>query len=447
MGLFQKVFAMGCNLGLALSLGGVSAIAVAQVRPAVVNQSTLEKVLVQPDWSAVAKRIASERTVNAGVRKLINGHALLALNRGDEAMCLFASASDAELVEWEAWTGDFVHRHSASAAAHYLLADALVRRKKWDSALEEFQRTLDRDPQFALALNARGVALAVQGQPARALEDLQKAIAADPLFGDAQLSKGFFYIQDQVATGAQNAFRHALQLMPASALARTGLGYVEVVENRWARGKSDIEAAGNQSMCLAPLLATNLANIIRWESEGQFAQSTAGQTADLGTTLNSILTRATSGDANAIDEAIQYGAAHPESQSKVAYTLQSASSKIPGAQKVIAERIAKFSDDTQQRADQAGVVSKLSSKTSAGVGVGGLNLSTEVEVQKNGTALQQKAAEDVNFAKVLQKAVPESTTKQGGVTTSLTAAAHDRGHWPIKPHYTLAYTGDRADLP
>ena len=92
------------------------------------------------------------------------GHACLWLNRNDESLTLFLSLADDRAGRaWLEWTETFVKEHDGAPVAHYLRGDALARSGRWVEAIDCYHKALNTRGDFALALNARGVAYAELG--------------------------------------------------------------------------------------------------------------------------------------------------------------------------------------------------------------------------------------------------------------------------------------------
>lgn len=421
--------------------------AIGQTRTLSTPAASLESAIGRADWSTVAKLTATSKTLHPVVLRLLKAHALLGLNQSNEAVCLFMSVTaPADLARWEAWTRGLATRGPQSASGHYLLGDALARQRRWAEAFQSFQAALDHDPRFAMALNARAVTYAVTGDVDRARLDLKSAAEVSPLLGDVHLTTGYLNIQRNVATGARNAFMRALQLMPDSALATGGLGYVQVIENRWSGGKHDIEAAGNRSACLASLLADNLGSLVQWESQSSAVLLARADTRDLGTTLNEMLMRVGQGDPKAVHEVHGFVLEHPDTQPKVSLTYQSMNNTNPTARKVLETELPKIAAAAEQRADQLRTIDTIKSSSSLGLDLsaklgkvgGGVGAKTGAEVTKSGELLREQNNKELELTNNLKKVVPGSQKSPGGLTTLMPAA--DRGHWPIQPHYTLAYS-------
>lgn len=218
----------------------------------------LESAILKEDWSKVVSVLGPDKTLSPSA-KLVKAHALLAVNRNNESLCLFLStSSDDDLKQWEVWTQDFAKRHPQKAIAHYFRGDAFARLGQWDGALAEFREALKIRMDHALVLNARGVTYAAKAAWDQALLDFDAAAKAGPRFADAYASRGAMYIQRMDgAEGAAKAFTRALELSPDFVLALNGRGGVRTVLGAWEEAKKDLAEAEKQiPACLSAVLTS-----------------------------------------------------------------------------------------------------------------------------------------------------------------------------------------------
>src|ERR1035441_3294477 len=87
----------------------------------------VETALLAEDWKTVANMLASVNPQTPSpVLRMIKGHACLALNQNNEAVCLFLSGSPTnQCLIWHKWAQDFVVSHSKSPIAQYLVGSTL----------------------------------------------------------------------------------------------------------------------------------------------------------------------------------------------------------------------------------------------------------------------------------------------------------------------------------
>jgi len=64
---------------------------------------------------------------------------------------------------------------------------------QYDRAIEDFNKAIALDPNYAKAYTNRGIAYADKGQHDRAIEDYNKAIALDPNYAEAYTNRGVAY--------------------------------------------------------------------------------------------------------------------------------------------------------------------------------------------------------------------------------------------------------------
>jgi tetratricopeptide (TPR) repeat protein len=110
------------------------------------------------------------------------------------------------------------------ADAYYNLGNALYRQGQLEQAIENYQKAIQLNPEYADAYYNLGIALSDHGQLAQAIENYQKAIQLDPgkvlaynNLGNALCKQG------QLKRAIQN-YQKAIQLNPEYALAYYNLG-------------------------------------------------------------------------------------------------------------------------------------------------------------------------------------------------------------------------------
>ena len=245
-------------------------------RPAPVLIEVVEEAALAGNWADVSELLASVDTETPSpVLRLIKAHSCLALNRNNESLCLFLSASsDEDLKTWGDWTRAFVEKNPKSAVAYYFRGDALARLEQWDSALKAFNRALEFYPNHPLALNARGTVYSAIGKWDHALVDLKKATIARDSLADAHASLGAMWIQRREgAEGALESFNRALALSPDFVLAYNGIACAKYVLGRWEEANKDMADAGKYFTCrhsVLPILSHNLAVLTISAKRAQF---------------------------------------------------------------------------------------------------------------------------------------------------------------------------------
>jgi hypothetical protein len=142
---------------------------------AAVPNSISEEEVLAGDWPAIARHLADVKSLDP-VTIFIAGHAFLANDRANEAMCGFAAGTPAAArAAWRAWTTRLTATFPASGIAHYLEGDALARDAEWTSAQAAFDRALSLAPGNSPFVNARAVAAAGGGNWPAASADLLAA--------------------------------------------------------------------------------------------------------------------------------------------------------------------------------------------------------------------------------------------------------------------------------
>ena len=225
----------------------------------------IENAALAEKWQLVADQCGpNEKLTSSPVLRAIKGHALLALNQNNESLLLFLSISeDSVCMTWRKWTESFSSRYSTNAVAHYLKGDALARCGNYDLALKSFAQALKYKPNFALALNARGVIYAHRKQWNEALADFEKACAIAPKFADAHASLGNLLLLKKAPSGAVDCFNKVLPLFPEFALALNGRGCANFGDGFWAEAGNDFKQACeyDATMKLALFNANALAKV------------------------------------------------------------------------------------------------------------------------------------------------------------------------------------------
>jgi len=229
----------------------------------------LEEAVVNGEWQKVVDQLPDVSPKEGSpVLRLLKGHALLALNRNNDSLCLFVhTLSDPDLKQWEEYTKYLAWKHGQKAVAHYLRGDALARRQQWDLALASLDRALSRQPRYALALNARGMVHAGAGRWDAAIVDLDEATKSAPSLADGWCNRGAVSVQRQSGTqGAVEWFSRALQVSPGFALALNGRGCSYFASGDWDKARVDFTQARRATKCL-PIAADNLVSLSRAQLE------------------------------------------------------------------------------------------------------------------------------------------------------------------------------------
>lgn len=213
-----------------------------------VNAAELMGTICAGDWETAARVVARDTLcLQNPVKVLILAHRSLALGDLNEASALFrVDVVSSGTEPWSEWTSSLAKRCPKSALAHYLRGDALLRAGDLDKGIAELSTSIDLDPEFFLAWNARGVGYGLLSRRSgnkdylnNAHVDLRQASSLNPGFADAPANAGVIYIMDDRAGASQKAFSRALSVDSTFALAINGLACSEA-----HLGLMDLAASG-----------------------------------------------------------------------------------------------------------------------------------------------------------------------------------------------------------
>ena len=194
-------------------------------------------LVLNQEWSVVfASFIAHDRLAKDPVCRMLMAHACLATNRNNESLrLLLATRGPQDLAKWRTWTQKLATSYRDNATALYLAGDAGLRAGQYEQGLAYLNQAIEKDPTHALALNARGIALAHQGSQdnlSKAEGDLRAAIRSAPMLADAHANLGVCYVlrepgvllkEGSIPRGVRH-FNDSLNLNPSFAMAYNGRG-------------------------------------------------------------------------------------------------------------------------------------------------------------------------------------------------------------------------------
>jgi len=226
------------------------------------GQSDYPKVttmLLSQDWTAVAGMLETVTPETPDpVLRLIKGHACLAINRNNESLCLFISASsNNNLKQWDTWTRVFAENHPGHPVAAYLRGDAMSRQQRYQEADALFSSVLDKYPNDWMILNARGVVNAIEGRLFKAKEDFTAAQQKQPGFADAYANLGARLIQmKDGADAAVKYFNAGIKYFPDFALALHGRGCIRSLFSP-AEAQTDMANSIKNAACAVVVFAEN----------------------------------------------------------------------------------------------------------------------------------------------------------------------------------------------
>jgi len=185
----------------------------------------IEKAVLAEDWGKVSELIGKIAPDAPVVQMLVMGHACLALNRNNDSVLLFLTASGPDdLKNWNKWAATFKQSHHDSAIAHYFVGDSLARLGQYDQAIASFSTGLNAQSNHALLLNAQGVCYARTGKLSESRTFFDAAIkASGGKIADPHANIGASWIQTKDgAEGAEASFDKAIRLSPGFAFATHG---------------------------------------------------------------------------------------------------------------------------------------------------------------------------------------------------------------------------------
>jgi tetratricopeptide (TPR) repeat protein len=217
-----------------------------------------EDAVIAANWDEILRRLAAARASDP-VALILAGHAFLATDRTNEAVCSFAAGAPAEAREaWRAWTSTFVLEHASSAIAHYLAGDALARNEDFSAAIGEFGQGLALSPGDPLILNARAVAEAGSGDWGAAKADLitAEAEAKGPIYVELNRAVLAILHRDDAAF-AGRLFEDVTKRDPTNLIALVGRGAVAAVDREWRTARRFYKEATSITGCV-PLALDDL---------------------------------------------------------------------------------------------------------------------------------------------------------------------------------------------
>jgi adenylate cyclase len=153
----------------------------------------------------------------------------------------WSDTPEASLGEAERLIGEAIARDDKDPFAHYAAAVAAMWRKDYERWADEADRALSLNPNYALALNARGIVHIYAGEPAKAIPYIEQAIRLDPA---QQLYRHFLGTAYFVAGNDETAavvFKDRIATVPSADLSRAflasalgHLGRLEQARRVWA---------------------------------------------------------------------------------------------------------------------------------------------------------------------------------------------------------------------
>jgi tetratricopeptide (TPR) repeat protein len=130
-----------------------------------------------------------------------------------------------------------------TAAARVYLGNALEGLSRSAEALENYERAIALDPSYAPAYLSRGHGLRVAGRRADALASYEKAIDIDPGFFEALIGRAEVLRESADPVGALEAYRRAIDARPADASAHLACARLLLELGEFRSALSSIERA------------------------------------------------------------------------------------------------------------------------------------------------------------------------------------------------------------
>jgi lipoprotein NlpI len=127
----------------------------------------------------------------------------------------------------------------------------------WKNSLVVLNYILDKEPHKSPQVYLyRGIALEKSGQPERALEDYNRAIALDPSYSEAYDSRGVLYQKKGLVDKAIDDFNRSIVLDPSSGKAYFNRGFIHAETGMFDQAIKDF----NHALAIEPSFADAYAN-------------------------------------------------------------------------------------------------------------------------------------------------------------------------------------------
>ena len=136
----------------------------------------------------------------------------------------WSDAPEASLKQAERFSGAAIAMDDHDPFAHYVAAVVAMFKKDYEQWVREADKALSLNPNYALALNARGVVHVYTGEPVQAIPFIERAMRLDPAFQHQYvhfLGTAHFVAGDYETAAA--VFRHRIALNPSTDLSRAFL--------------------------------------------------------------------------------------------------------------------------------------------------------------------------------------------------------------------------------
>ncbi len=136
----------------------------------------------------------------------------------------WSDAPETSLGQAERFIGQALAKDDSDPFAHYVAALVAMSKKDYEGWANAVDRALSLNPNYALALNARGVLHIYAGEPADAIPYIERAMRLDPAFQQQYmhfLGTAYFVARDYEAAAVM--FRDRIAINPTTDLSRAFL--------------------------------------------------------------------------------------------------------------------------------------------------------------------------------------------------------------------------------
>ncbi|NUN99314.1 MAG: tetratricopeptide repeat protein, partial [Saprospiraceae bacterium] len=185
-------------------------------------ESLLVAALQNGNWNEVYNECVKDSTFKNPETLGLRGHACIILNKNNESYHCLNSMDSVQRKNWFNWTREFAKKHPKLPVSQYLFGDAHMRTGNKTEALQCFNRAVELDPAFALALNARATALALDSKFGEALKDASAACKYTEGVAEFLATLATINYKHMGAEGASSDFTKSLKISPDFSLALNG---------------------------------------------------------------------------------------------------------------------------------------------------------------------------------------------------------------------------------
>jgi adenylate cyclase len=133
-------------------------------------------------------------------------------------------AAETSLDQAERFVGEAIDKDPNDPFAHYVAAMVAMFQKDYERWANEADWALSLNPNYALAINARGLVHLYTGEPAKAIHYTKRAMRLDPAFQQQYMHflGTAYFVADDYET-AEALFRDRIALSPTTDISRAFL--------------------------------------------------------------------------------------------------------------------------------------------------------------------------------------------------------------------------------